>query len=104
MTLNTNGCLKMENNQAGGGGLLRDHSGIWINGFSIHLGMCSIVKAELWALLYGLNLVWNRGVHLLEVEVDSFFVRWILIENVENSKHSNLIRECKQLLSRIYRE
>ena len=89
----------MENNQAGGG-LLRDHSGRWICGFSVHLGMCSMVEAEFWTLIHGLNLSWNRGVHLLEVEVDSLLVhRWILMENGENCKHSILIRECKQLLS-----
>ena len=69
MTLNIDGCLKIVNNQAGAGGLLRDHSGICVYGFSVLLGTCSIIEVELWALLHGLNIAWNRGVRLLEIEV-----------------------------------
>ena len=35
---------------AGAGGILRDHSGVWISGFSLHLGLASNNMAELAAV------------------------------------------------------
>ena len=71
LKLNIDGAVKGNPGPAGGGGLLRDHRGNWINGFSANLGWCSYVKAELLALLKGLQLAWNMGVSHLEVEIDS---------------------------------
>ena len=49
--LNSDGCTKRKFNQAGGGGLLRDHQGRWICGFSASFGRCLANEAELWALI-----------------------------------------------------
>ena len=56
---------------AAGGGLLRDWYGIWNGGFSICLGACAVEEAELWAVIHGLRLVWEKNIRVLTVEVNS---------------------------------
>jgi len=71
----SNGWVKLNVDGAvgpvGGGGLLRDCRGKWIEGFSANLRWCSSVKAELLALQKGLRLAWHTGARKLEVEMDS---------------------------------
>jgi hypothetical protein len=40
---------------AGAGELLRDNLGAWLQGFSMNGGFCALVKAELWAVVTGLE-------------------------------------------------
>ncbi|KAJ1415707.1 Ribonuclease H domain [Sesbania bispinosa] len=47
--------------QTGYGGLFRDSSGRWLNGFFGSLRHVDIVKAELFAMLQGLSIAWMRG-------------------------------------------
>ena len=58
-TLNTVGCVNIITNAASGGGLLRDHIGNWIVGFSVNLGSCSILEVELWELIIGIFYILN---------------------------------------------
>ena len=60
--LNTDGCAKDKEKMAGGGGVLRDHDGHWLGGFSVRLGFCTAVEAEFMALIYGLSFAWDRGI------------------------------------------
>ena len=71
VTLNTDGSCRGNIKLAGGGGLLRDHTGKWITGFSINLGHCIALVAELWAILRGLRIAWEAGVRKLVLETDS---------------------------------
>ena len=71
--MNSDGCYKSDRYLAGAGGVLQDHFGHWICGYSVRLGTCSIVSAELWALIHGLQLAWEREVRLLMIEIDSLF-------------------------------
>ena len=70
---------------AGGGGLLRDQDGRWISGFSFKLGTCSVLVAELWAILHGLRLAWEKGVRKLTVETDSL----VTLKGIKNRHHAN---------------
>ena len=69
VTLNTEGCYQKESNQAGGDGILRNHNGKWLGGFSIRLGICFAVEAKLWALIHGLRLALNKSIPYLELSV-----------------------------------
>ena len=65
------------------------------------MGVGSAAEAEIWALLYGLRLAWERGVRRLRIEVDSVLVfQWVTSGNGGRNKFSNLIRECKDLLGK----
>ncbi|KAK9212702.1 hypothetical protein WN943_002084 [Citrus x changshan-huyou] len=56
MCLNTNSARK-GNEDASVGGLLWDCHGRFIHGFSTNLGVCSVIKDELWGVLHGLRMV-----------------------------------------------
>lgn len=55
----------------GVGGLLRDSFRNWIKGFTMNLGDGFIVEYELWGIFYGINLAWDTGFRMVEVECDS---------------------------------
>ena len=83
----------------GAGGLLRDHRGRWLIGFSIRLDICSAVEAELWALIHGLRLSWDRGIKLLIVETDSLLLHsWLAKGEFGSHKYANWPSECIHLL------
>lgn len=47
--INVDGCVKADTGMAGGGGgILRDDKGAWKGGFSVILGICTTIEAELW--------------------------------------------------------
>lgn len=46
----------------GCGGLIRDESGSWIGAFAFNIGICSTFMAELWGVLKGLEVAWNKGI------------------------------------------
>ena len=57
-------------------------------GFSIKLGNWSTVEAELWALIYGLRITWERGVTLLVAEIDSLLAySWFTKKDFKTSKN-----------------
>ena len=101
-TLNTDGCWQEKENCAGSGGLLRDHRGIWLRGFSVKLGHCTIEEAELWApLICGLSQAWEEGIRFLISEVDSLNVlNRVSKEGMEGAKYKSLIQECKDLMKK----
>ena len=50
------------NNNAACGGLIRDHQGRFLFGFSANLGLCTITFAELWGMYFGMKIAhWERG-------------------------------------------
>ena len=60
---------------AGGGGLICDHNGDWIAGFSRALSSTNYINiAELWALRDGLTLAKELCLNSLIVEMDALSV------------------------------
>ncbi|MBA0770922.1 hypothetical protein Gotri_019470, partial [Gossypium trilobum] len=48
---NTDGSIKIEDDFAAAGGIVRDSNGKWIFGFCRYLGCCTALDAELWGIL-----------------------------------------------------
>ncbi|MFQ6641377.1 hypothetical protein Gotur_014791 [Gossypium turneri] len=42
--------------QASAGGLFRDHQGKWVTDYSRNIGVCSVLNAELWPIMDGLDI------------------------------------------------
>ena len=42
--------------------MLKDDSGCWIGGFAVNIKIASNIAAELWAIIHGLDLAWEKGV------------------------------------------
>ncbi|KAK8556934.1 hypothetical protein V6N12_003323 [Hibiscus sabdariffa] len=53
------------------GGLIRGSSGEWIEGYCKHIGLASLLLAELRTLYIGLQVAWNLGVEHLQIQSDS---------------------------------
>ena len=80
LCLNTDGARK-GNGEASAGGLLRDCHGNFIHGFSAYLGVCSVLKAELWGVVHGLRMAWDLGYRRIQVGIDNYSVVQIIKEN-----------------------
>lgn len=56
---------------AGGGGVIKNEEGHWIQGFSRNIGTTTSLLAEIWALRDGLNLCISMNLEAVEIEVDA---------------------------------
>ena len=71
LTLNTDGSTKGNTGHPGAGGILRNHWGKWMGGFSINIVITHGMMAELWAIREGLKYAWNKGYKYIHLQVDS---------------------------------
>lgn len=55
----------------GAGGIIIDNSGIWIKGFTHHIGVGEVIQAEAWGIFLGLKLASDLCIRNLVVECDS---------------------------------
>ncbi|CAN1147800.1 Putative ribonuclease H protein At1g65750 [Linum perenne] len=95
------------------GGLIRDDQGRFVSAFVSKLGTCSIVRAEIWGVIEGMELAWSCGIRKLKVQSDSAIaVKLLSTTQHDAHQHFNLIRRFQELKSRqwdvtikhIYRE
>ncbi|KAJ1412363.1 Ribonuclease H domain [Sesbania bispinosa] len=71
LKLNLDGAVSVLARLAGCGGVLRDHNGNFLGAFSAFLGDCSIMTAELRAILFGVKLAIQKKIANLIIESDS---------------------------------
>lgn len=86
---------------AGIGGSVHGPLGKWIFGYVLNLGQdsCTQLRADLWALLYGLKLVSERGYKKVQVETDSQQALDCLKTNPDESDpNADFIGACRKLL------
>ncbi|KAL6137995.1 hypothetical protein ACLB2K_063283 [Fragaria x ananassa] len=62
---------RSRNGDIGVGGVIKDGSGCWKNGFMINIGSGDVLQAEAWGLFYGIQLALDMQISNLEVESDS---------------------------------
>ena len=78
-----------------------DTCGNWICGFSVLLGTCITIEAEIWALVHGLRMAWEKGIRRLVVEMDSMLVHaWVTNKNPKHRRHATLLKGSADFLSR----
>ena len=100
VALNTDGAAKGNPGLAGAGGVIRDHKGEWILGFSENSGCCSPLKAEIKAILRGLQLVKGTYAQKIWLQVDSkVVVNTLLKEQDGHPKYSFLLNQCKDMIT-----
>jgi ribonuclease HI len=97
--LNTDGSSLGNPSLAGGGGVIRNHVGDWVGGFSRAIGVTTSVQAELRALKDGLNLAIDLGILNLEIEMDSL-VAVELVNSIAtlNAFLSTIVTDCRSLM------
>ena len=98
--LNTDGSAISNPELAGVGGILRDHSDVWISGFSLHLGLASNNMAKLTTVRQDLALAWDMGFKFIRLELDSSVVlTWLIDHNVTYPPNMiPLICDCRNLM------
>ncbi|KAK5776841.1 hypothetical protein PVK06_044806 [Gossypium arboreum] len=69
--LKSDGSVRFDDGFAAAGRFLSDHNDGWIIGYCRYLGNCTVVEAELWGILDGLNLILNRSLEKVVIQTDS---------------------------------
>ncbi|KAL6130766.1 hypothetical protein ACLB2K_069145 [Fragaria x ananassa] len=79
--LNIDGSRSSSSGCIGAGGVLRDHLGIWIDGFQVNLGTGEVLDAEAWGLFFGLRMVAMHNIVNLEIESDSVVLVQLMLKS-----------------------
>ena len=69
--VNVDCSLYEQSTEAACAAVFRDETGSWLMGFSRKLGICTSLQAELWNIVIGLDLAWDRRYSKLIIESDS---------------------------------
>lgn len=85
----------------GRGGIFCNDDGVWILGFSRHIGITSSFMAELWAIRDGLLLCVERNFQAVVIELDAKAVCDVLCNPTQtNTIISPIVDVCRQLAER----
>ncbi|KAJ1413531.1 Ribonuclease H-like superfamily [Sesbania bispinosa] len=68
---NVDGSVKLDSKKAGCGGVMRDHNGNWLGGFSCNIGFSGVFMAELRGIISALHIAWERRFLKVWIESDS---------------------------------
>ncbi|GKV41682.1 hypothetical protein SLEP1_g49181 [Rubroshorea leprosula] len=96
--LNTDGSVINNPSLATSGGLIRDHRGHWIRGFSRKIGIASSLVAKIWGIRDGLLLAKQLDIQSLVVEVDSFIAFQLLSTGTDHHPLCSFISDCRALV------
>ncbi|CAN1123547.1 Putative ribonuclease H protein At1g65750 [Linum perenne] len=103
-TLNTDGSVRRDSGDSAAGGVIRDPNGRVLDVFAANLGSCSISRAELTAVVIGMERAWDAGIRDLEVQTDSTCVLKLLAdEGNREHQHAAIVRKFKHLTERNWR-
>ncbi|CAN1215672.1 Putative ribonuclease H protein At1g65750 [Linum perenne] len=83
------------------GGIIRNSHGRRLAVFAANLGVCTIMRAELRAVVLGLELAWEMGMRKIQLQIDSqSSVLAIMRDHTDDSRHGHTIQHIRRLLSR----
>lgn len=100
--LNTDGSSLGNPGAAGGGGVIRDALGAWIQAFSRNICSTTSFLVELWALRNGLIMCKELQLHAVEVELDACVVSDLMNHNGgSNTVNSSLVADCRLLIAQM---
>ncbi|KAK4733524.1 hypothetical protein R3W88_007785 [Solanum pinnatisectum] len=99
LKLNIDGSFEQNTTNGGTGGVIRDHFGKWITGFTCKIKAQNAHHAEILALLHGLNLATRLNLAHLQVETDS----QVLLNNLNNNfrVYSHIYADCRAILKQM---
>lgn len=99
--LNTDGAARGSPSAAGGGAIIRNHCGTFLSAITLNFGSCHALRAEVLALLRGLELARNLHVSNLIVQLDSqTCVQAIHAGSSNVGGCTHLIKKCVELLKK----
>ncbi|CAN1732208.1 Putative ribonuclease H protein At1g65750 [Linum perenne] len=71
ITINSDGSFDPSSGRATAGGQARNSDGRGLAAFTMNLGQCSITRAEIRGAIASLELAWEYGFRLVELQLDS---------------------------------
>ncbi|MBA0609291.1 hypothetical protein Godav_021368, partial [Gossypium davidsonii] len=95
--MNTDGLVRAEDAFVAAGGILRDHNGRWIIGFTRYLGNCVVLDSELWGIKDGLKLTLDWRFERVLIKTDSLEVVNIIQDGDRENSNSALVRRIHSL-------
>ncbi|KAK9021462.1 hypothetical protein V6N11_011449 [Hibiscus sabdariffa] len=96
--LNVDAAVGVSDDRASVGGVIRGADGEWIFGFTRFVGRCTVLLAELWAVLDGLRHAWAVNCRRVELETDNKEVERILKHDSESLGASALVMAIHEWL------
>ncbi|KAE8728983.1 hypothetical protein F3Y22_tig00004035pilonHSYRG00077 [Hibiscus syriacus] len=100
--MNVDGAIASTTSYGSVGGVFRDHEGSWILGFNKPIGIMKPLQAELWAILTDLQLAWDHGFELLQIQTDSLEAVHLLDKSDATSSSMSLVRSIDKLRRRAW--
>ena len=88
------------------GGLVRDDQGKWIERFCGNIGWSTVIKAEIWAIRYALQLCEERNWEGISIETDCLTAVKLIIGDVNDDHHLDqvLIEDCRKMIKNLNTE
>ena len=88
-----------ENGTIGAGGIIRNWSGSWIQGFSHNIGGGELIQAEVWGIFIGLKMTNDLQIKKLLIESDSAIaVNLLMSADIDLHPLATIIRNCHGLM------
>lgn len=104
VALNVDGSSYGNPGRAGYGGLLRDHNGSWIIGFSGPVSFADSLEVELLAINNGLILAWNLGFRDVSCRSDCMnALSMIQDPSFHARKYIHILEAIREVISRDWR-
>ncbi|KAH1084338.1 hypothetical protein J1N35_024099 [Gossypium stocksii] len=101
VSFSTDGSGRFDEGFASSGGCVRDHNGECTIGFAKYLGNCTVLEAELWGILDGLNLILDRRLERILIQTDSIEAINVILDGSSESSNSALVRKIHLILRQI---
>ncbi|KAE8736207.1 hypothetical protein F3Y22_tig00000132pilonHSYRG00170 [Hibiscus syriacus] len=84
------------------GGVIWDHVGVWHVRFVKFIGVCSVVKAEIWGVFLGLCHAWDRGFRQIIIEIDSLDALSVIKNHMLRQAKPTILYHVSELLQRAW--
>ncbi|KAH1115517.1 hypothetical protein J1N35_008895 [Gossypium stocksii] len=94
--VNSDGATAESGNWSAAGGILRDSHGNWLAGFCRFIGRGSALTIELWGILHGLEIAWQKGYTKVIIVSDNKSAVDILTDALLRSSATTLVRRIKE--------
>ncbi|MBA0810110.1 hypothetical protein Gohar_002130, partial [Gossypium harknessii] len=96
--LSTGGAVVRDSGYAAIGGVVRDHDGNRIVGFTLFLGVCSPFEAEVWSILGGILILLNKGYRRAIILTDNLEVAQILNDLDLKDSGITMLRRTQRIM------
>ncbi|KAL4368559.1 hypothetical protein GQ457_05G007400 [Hibiscus cannabinus] len=98
--VNVDAAVNVLDQRAVVGGVYRDSDGEWRYGFSRNIGRCSVVLAELWAILEAIRRAWEKGYRFVVLESDCADAVRMILGNSEVFVGHSLVAAIQSFIRR----